>query len=285
MRFDSLSKKRTRRLRAGIAAGVLVLISVFLLIASNQGWMSFSFLSEIPEYTVVPVKNFFVGTFQSVQGFFTDKSDLQAEILRLENELKALRIKSADLDDVRAENQRLRRLLDFQQREHYNAVAARVIAMTPGNWVSSFTIDRGSEDGIAQGMAVITPDGLVGRVVEVSDSTSVVRSIVDSLSSLAGMVERTRDHGVVNGMLDLNQQGNLLKMDYVQSDTDLTIGDRIITSGMEGIYPKGLLVGTVREISRRSENSVGYIIIRPAADFLRIEEVLVLTDPAGEAAQ
>ena len=146
--------------------------------------------------------------------------------------------------------------------------------MDPGNAFATFTIDRGSRHGVKLNDTVITPDGLVGRIYEVSEFHSVVVSIIDSRSSVGGICERTRDVGMVHGNLNMDQTGDQLRMLYLPADIDLSTGDRVVSSGLEKIFPKGILIGTVQSVSRDGE----YVTLTPAVDFRHLEEVLVITN-------
>jgi len=281
MRRTYRSRIRTNRTRSLITAGAIVAVCAMLVVSSTLGWINLSFLSFIPQYTVVPIKNLIDRTASDFNALFVDTTQVEEENVRLKNELESMKLELAGIDELKAENERLRQLLSLGESLEYDYVGAGVIAMTPGIWFSEFTIDKGSGDGLAAGMPVMTAGGLVGKITEIAPSTSVVRSVVDSRSALAGIVERTRDSGIVKGILLAGGDANLLKMTYLSAETELVIGDRVLTSGLEGDYPKGLLVGTVSEVSRQASGSESYVILSPAVDFLRIEEVLVITN-AGE---
>ncbi|MBE5761297.1 MAG: rod shape-determining protein MreC [Clostridiales bacterium] len=276
------SRVKRRNIRIAIISGSLVLISAFLLFGSYMGFLDLSFLDFIPRYTIVPAKKAIDAVGEFFSDMFVDTTDLEADIISLQRELELKDLDTNEMEELRKENERLRQLLDFSAKDKLNYVGASVVAMTPGNWFSSFTIDAGANDGLKENMPVVTSDGLVGFLSEVSPNTSIVQSIVDSRSSLAGMVSRTRAHGVVNGTLYVRDNNNLMDMTYLVDDTSLAIGDVILTSGLEGIYPKGLVIGTVSEISRQTQDNIGSIIITPSVDFRRIEEVLVVVSEITE---
>ncbi len=277
------TRAQTRRMRGFISAGVIVIVSVLLIVSSMNGWISLSFLSVIPQHTILPVKNFIEGTIKDFRSVFEDSTLIAQENQRLQQELARMELEISGLSELKAENQRLRQLLQMDEKGDFEYVGARVMAMTPGNWLSEFSIDKGSRDGMSEGMPVVTSKGLVGKIVEVAPGMSMVRAVVDSRSALAGIVERTRDNGVVSGILQLDANGGLLQMMYLSSETELAIGDRVLTSGLEGEYPKGLLIGTVSQVSRGTDSVSGYVVISPAVDFLRIEEVLVITNAQPSA--
>ncbi len=262
---------KTRKLRIRIIVIICLLLTAGLLVfGSIKGFINFGFLSSAAEVTLIPVKNFFVEIGDSLATLFEDTSSLEAENLRLQNQIEQLETRIAAYSEMEAENARLRALLQFSQSLEYEYVGAQVTAMVPGNWFSSFTINRGETDGVAVGNVVVVGDGLVGKVTQVTPTSAVVTSIVDSTSNIAAMLERTRDNGIVSGTLYLNDANSVLSMDYVADASLLQVGDRVMTSGLDGVYPKGLFVGTVHTIS------TGSLIIKPAVNFRAMEEVLVL---------
>ena len=156
-----------------------------------------------------------------------------------------------------------------------NPLLARVVAMESGNYFSTFTINKGRNDGVDTQMAVITSQGLIGYVYEVFDDTSKVITIIDDQASLAALIESSRDQGAVKGTLGSTGEP-LCRMYYLSADSVPRPGDRVITSGVGVSFPKGLLIGYVRESTRAIEDSKHYIVVEPAADFEHIENVLVL---------
>ena len=156
-----------------------------------------------------------------------------------------------------------------------NPVLARVIASETGNYFSTFTINKGKNDGVDTQMAVITSEGLVGYTYEVFDTTSKVITIIDDQASLAALIESSRDQGAVKGTLGSTGEP-LCRMYYLSADSVPRPGDRVITSGVGVSFPKGLLIGYVRESTRAIEDNKHYIVVEPAADFEHIENVLVL---------
>lgn len=190
---------------------------------------------------------------------------------RLQNDIDSLRWRLFDLREVAQENARFKNLFNFKQKSPLRLVAARVIGRAPDSWSSSVIIDKGSYNGIKPGMAVICPQGLVGRIVESLDSTSKVLLINDPNQGISSIVQRSRQEGLVNGALSSN-----LIMRYLPDEAQIIIGDVIITSELSQIYPKGLLLGRVVNIGREFSGLNRYALIKPAADLANIEEVLVV---------
>lgn len=202
-----------------------------------------------------------------------------AETARLREEILHLKAGQVALEELRAENQRLQRLLDFSTQLEHQPITARVIAVDATSWFRSITIDRGSLDGLHEGMAVVTEAGVVGRVMTCAPHSARVSLIVDPSSGISSLIERTRVRGVCRGT------GDGLSLDYVELNDDLRSGDMLVTSGLGGGFPKGLVIGTVANVAQSGFDMFRSVQITPAVDFTRLEEVLVVTstERASEA--
>ena len=188
----------------------------------------------------------------------------------LDVENRMLRSQLVELEELRSENARLKGLLEFRSGLETETVVARVIGVDPTNWFQTVTIDKGSEQRLREGMAVINQHGVVGRIVKCSPRSSRVLLLIDASSAVATLVERTRTRSVCRGT------GDGLSLDYVALPEDVAEGDLIVTSGLGGVFPKGLPVGTVRSVVRGGFSMFQTIEVAPAVDFSRIEEVMVL---------
>jgi rod shape-determining protein MreC len=198
---------------------------------------------------------------------------VQTENDALKLEMQSLQIR---LQQERAEAQRtdnLRQLLELRERANLDMAAAEVIAGAASPDFRTVTIDKGSSEGLATDMAVISPAGVVGRVILPSRRASKVQLLIDRNAAAGALIERTRVQGVVVGVGD----GTLL-MQYVPGSSDVKPGDLVVTSGIDGIYPKGFVIGTVDHADRGS-GAYHDIIVRPAVDFSRLEEVLIVKTP------
>jgi rod shape-determining protein MreC len=151
-------------------------------------------------------------------------------------------------------------------------VASEVVAGPATLEFRDMTIDKGSSDGIAQDMAIISPAGVVGRIILTSPRASRAQMLIDRNAAAGAMIERTRAQGIVVG------QGEVLRMEYVPGTADVKQGDLVVTSGIDKIYPKGFVIGTV-DVVNRGPGTYHDITVRPAVDFSRLEEVLVITTP------
>jgi rod shape-determining protein MreC len=205
--------------------------------------------------------------------------EVQEQNAALKEELQTLQIR---LQQERAEAQRtdnLRQLLELRERAQLDTTAAEVIAGPASPEFQTVTIDKGSSDGLANDMAVISPAGVVGRVILPSRRASKVQLLIDLNAAAGALIERTRVQGVVVGA-----GSGMLRMRYVPGTADVKTGDLVVTSGIDGIYPKGFVIGTIDNVA----GSVGEyheISVRPAVDFARLEEVLIVrTPPASRGA-
>lgn len=211
----------------------------------------------------------FFGYFQNVKELEREKEELEIRIAELESEIRRS-------DELQMENQRLRDMLAFKDAfGEYDLVAAAVIAKDPGNWFHSFTINKGTSDGLTNRSAVLTPVGVVGQIYEIGSDWAKVMSIIDTGSAVGSAVARTGDIALVEGDALLAKEG-LCKMTYVTKNTNVTAGDLVETSGLGGVYPQGLLIGKVRELNPDTFGVSQYAVIEPAVSFDRITEVLVI---------
>lgn len=268
-----------RRALFAVAVLVIVVLSVYFLVFRSGSEIS---IGENAIGSVLsPVQRTFSSATTRVKEFFTDWREYDTlrenyDELYQENMQLSLQLQSAE--EAMLENERLQTLLDAKSRyETLDPIYAKVSGRDPGQWFDTFSINRGTNNGISTGMAVVTGDGLVGRVYEVGLNYAKVLSIIDSRSAVACLIERTRENGVMRGQITASSDTPECYVYYLPNTTNIVPGDNLITSGTDSLYPKGLLVGTVTAVSRNAVSSDGnYVIARPVADFQHIEEVLVL---------
>jgi rod shape-determining protein MreC len=191
---------------------------------------------------------------------------------RLRQRLTQLQIESDALHAERLENVRLRRLLDLEERKPYELVASSVVARSLDRLGGSLTIDKGTADGIEPGRAVITPDGLVGRAERATPHQARILTLLHRDCAVAARVERTRVDGVLQW-----EFGNQPTLDlrYISSQEDVKVGDMVVTSGLGGIFPPGIRIGTVAHVGIEPNGLMKEIRVRPAVDFRSVEEILV----------
>ncbi len=196
------------------------------------------------------------------------------ENLNLRREIASLQEEASRLRERAAASDRLRELLNLKEELPYSTLAARVIARDPTNWYRSIVINKGQDDGITVDMGVMTPTGAVGRVVKVQRQLAVVLLLIDRNNAVTGLVQRTRDEGIVEGT-----EKGLAWIKYLPLLSNVKVGDIVITSGMAGGFPRGLPIGRITRIERREAELFLSAEIQPETDFGRLEEVLVITSP------
>lgn len=202
---------------------------------------------------------------------------LRAKNAHLSTQVARLREENARLRQASQENARLRSLLAFKEHLSYRTVAARVIGRDPSHWFNTILVNRGTRNGVRRHDPVITSEGVVGHVIEVSAEWARVLLIVDPRGAVGVLVDRSREAGVAEG------QGQLvLRVKYLSRDADVQTGDQILTAGWGEIYPRGLPVGTVLSVSRTRGELFQEALVRPAADLNHLEDVLILIHEGGK---
>ena len=207
--------------------------------------------------------------YVALQAVRRDNERLRQEVARLQ---VALQQEHAQAEQSRT----LQQLLDLRLQAQLATVAAGVIAGGASPDFRTLTIDKGTADGLRPDMAVIAPAGVVGRVIIPSARAAKVQLLIDRNAAAGALVERSRAHGVVEGT------GGDLRLNYLSGTADVKVGDLVVTSGIDGIYPKGFVVGQIESVERAS-GSFGAIAIRPAVDFPSLEAVLVVLTPPAAA--
>ncbi len=223
-----------------------------------------------------PVQMLLKGTAGGVGSFWDNYIalvGLRQEYDELKEKFRALEVENSRLLEWEGEIKRLRHLLGIAQDQGLVGIAVDVIGYDPSNWTQMITVDRGTKDGIERGMPVIQGDAVVGQVVAVAPHSAKVLLITDSTSGVDSIIQSGRARGVVEG-----DGHNLCQLRYVSQEDEITIGDRIITSGMDGVYPKGVMVGVVADIKKSGRGMFQSIIVKPAVNFARLETVLVVTN-------
>ena len=254
---------------------ILVVAMIFTINKSYETKQSDNFIMKI----TMPVQKFTYNISTNVRGFFSHFGDISE--LRQQN--KNLKDKITDLEEriqrnevYKTENERLRDMLNIGDTyKEFDLVAANVTGKDSSAWFLSLTIDKGKTDGLKMADAVITPQGLVGHITDIGDNWARITTILDSQSTVAVVVERTEDLATVDGDIDLSSKG-LCKMTYISKDSSITVGDTAKTSGLGGVYPKGISVGKILKIHPENKGVSQYAEIEPSVNFNRIYEVFVI---------
>lgn len=200
-------------------------------------------------------------------------TNVETERNELLGRVKSLEEQNSKLLELGSENERLSALLNFSHKTGFRGVTATVIGYDPSNWVRTITIDRGLDDGVRPGLAVVDGHMLVGQTTGVSRRYAKVLLITDTSSAVDALVQRTRARGIVEGG---SWEKLRLGFKYVVKDADVQVGDRIITAGLGGVFPKGISLGVIESVQSSENSMFQEIELRPAADFHRLEKVMVI---------
>ena len=270
-----LSTKYTLLMLSSICL-LLILISLTLNISGGP-------LKVAAGYVFVPMQT----GVNTVGQWLSDKANdfkTLGEVLNENKELKqqlddmTLQMNTIKLEQYELENYRELLALD-EKYPSYQKVAASVIAKDSGNWFSTFTIDRGTKDGIKVGMNVLAGSGLVGIVKDVGPNYAKVRSIIDDSSKVSAMVTTTEDNFIVSGSLQsMNERKVIGFTDLKDEDDEVMLGDPVVTSYVSDQYQQGILIGYVATIEKNSNNLTKYGTLTPVVDFEHMENVLVILD-------
>ncbi len=261
-----------RKYRIPLFAVCLLLAALFLYSANLRGREETNSFERLALQLTLPLQEGLStltgGTTAWAGSFFTFGS--RAENLRMAAENRQLRAELDNLQEIRLTNERLRRLLKFKEELALPALPAQIIALDASSWFRTVAIDKGSVDGLREGLAVVVAEGAVGRIIRVTPHQARVLLITDASSAEAALVQESRARGVCRG------QGDRLTLEFTLRREEVAIGDRIITSGTGGVFPKGLVLGAVAAVANHPFGLFQSISVVPAVDFSRLEEVLVL---------
>lgn len=217
--------------------------------------------------------------FHAIGNVVSNVTAPQETLSELREQNEQLTAEVAKLTEAEKTAERLEGLLGLQSTYSLESTAARIVGGSSDAWSQTVTIDKGTIDGLEVGMAVCNSGGAIGQIVEVSASSSSVRLLTDENSGISAMVQRSRAQGILQGQPD----GTLL-LNYVAADSDVSVGDIVITSGLGGIFPKGLPLGTVISVNRASNATYYTVTVRAQSLAENNEEVLVITSVAAEQA-
>lgn len=176
------------------------------------------------------------------------------------------------LEEYRLENERLTELLNLADAYSLESTAAHILSTSIDSWNQTITIDKGTNDGLAVGMPVMSPNGLIGQIESIGPLTAEVRLLTDANSGVAVFLQANRSEGVLSGSYE-----RLLYLNYISLDVEVVPGDVVVTSGAGGVYPKGIVIGEVTSVNYSPSDVYQKIVVKPTARVKYYEEVLVLT--------
>jgi len=266
----------TRMQRGGTVLFLLLFLSLAVLTLILDRANRLGPVKDLVAQITTPVQEALTSVtdrFAEARQLFIDMEACRAENEELQTLLDQLIIENVRLREAEIENVTLREQLNFKQANpSFELLSAQVIGRDPSNLANYLVIDRGSDEGVGVGMPVLTDRGLVGRVTETASHSSTVLLITDPSSSVNALVQDTRATGMVQGKL-----GQELVMRYIQQTEEIKAGDLVLTSGLGGNFPTRLIIGQVTEVQKTDVELFQEAIVRPSADFGRLEMVMVLT--------
>jgi rod shape-determining protein MreC len=256
---------------------IFVLLSLILLSLSIGRGQEWNPAEKIAVQITAPFQRLFMGTITMVRNIWSGYFCLvetHRENALLRKRIDLLKLENSRYQELLLANQRLHALLNFQQNTDEPLLPARVIGWDSSGLFKSITIDKGEHDGLTINMPVVNAEGVVGRVVSVSFDYSQVLLITDQNSAVDGLVQRSRGRGTLRG-----RGSSECYFDYVIKTCAIEAGDAIVTSGMGGVFPKGLHLGTVTKIKDARTKLFKDVRVAPAVDFSKLEEVLIVFRP------
>lgn len=264
--------------KKGILGSLIMIgILIILIITTNGNISKFSKIENIFNKIVTPFQNGLVylkNRLANNDSFFENIDNLKLENEELKKQNEELRAQLNELQLIKSENGVLREYVNLaEEYSEYTTIGAYIINKNISNLSDVFVINAGTNQGVEANMAVITKDGLVGYVISSTNNTAKVQPIIDAASSVIGQTDSAGTNVIISGQVDSDQE---LKVVTLQVEDGLIIGDTVKTSGLGGIYPKGITIGTIEEIVETKNVTERYAILKTQVDFKNLEYVLVI---------
>lgn len=241
----------------------------------------YTFAEDLLLAGLSPVQGFFSQLGWRTYRFFTvvvDHNRLIDEKKMLQDELATRDNLRYQLVELQKENYRLREMLEFKERSSFELMPAQVIARDPSQWFETITISKGYLDGVKKDMAIVTAEGLVGNVAKVSRNSAQVLLLTDSRRAVSALIQRTREPGTVGIVEGYPEEKGYLRMVNIPPEAKLQPGDAVISAGLGGVFPKGLIIGHILETGSDQYGLLQQATLKPAVDFNRLEEVFVVIE-------
>ncbi len=266
-----------RNKKSGLLGIIITIVVLILIVIFSNKEANTSFFENVANKLVMPIQNGLTYVKNKVSGnssFFTDISNLKTENKELQEKNSKLEQSLRELENIKTENETLKEYLGLTEKYgEYKTIPGYVINKDINNYSKTLIINIGKQDGIEENMTVIADEGLVGHVISVTDNTAKIRTIVDTSSSISCLMSSSKDSIVCKGTLDSNTE---IKAMYIPTDANLVQGDSVDTSGLGGIYPKGIHVGIIKKIVTTKNMTDRYALVETAVDFNKLNTVLVV---------
>jgi rod shape-determining protein MreC len=255
-------------------AGLIVIVPLFVLNASDREPAKLFWFDRVALRITAPVQKSISWSIDFVWNGFQNYLflyDARQNNLELSEINRKLMNEIAAFREVALENERLYKLVKFSESIGGEPITARVIAQDILPEFRTIRLNKGSNAGISRGLAVVTHEGIVGRVIRVDTTYSDVLTLLDSSSNIAALVQRNRSRGVIEGYTE-----SLLRLKHIRRTDDIRVGDVVISSGIGGVFPKGLVIGNVIQVQKKNYGITQTVEVFPSVDFSKLEEVMVL---------
>ena len=260
-----------------IGTVVIIGILIILVITTNNNVNKFSKIENVFNKIITPIQNGLVhlkNKFANNDSFFENIDNLKIENDNLKKQNEELQKQLDEMQLIKSENEILREYANLSEGySEYETVGAYIINKNTSNFSDVFVINVGTQQGVTDNMAVIAEEGLVGYVISATNNTAKVQPIIDAASSVSGLTSSAKTNVIVSGQVDSD---NELKVSTLQVEDEIIIGDVIETSGLGGIYPKGITIGTIKEIIETKNVTERYAILETKVEFKNLEYVLVI---------
>jgi rod shape-determining protein MreC len=259
-----------------VGAIVLIAVNIIILSVNSQDRTPSTRTGQIALFFISPFQEFASSSIHFIQNiwrYYFDLVDVSQQNDRLVKALKAANEKNNTLRELELSRSRLQGLLEFKPDLKRQVAAAAVVGKDPSPWLKTVVINKGTDEGVQRGMPVVTPDGIAGLVIDASSGYAKVLLITDQNSAVDALTQSSRARGIVKG-----ESSGKLRLDYVLRRHDIVEGDIIISSGLDGVFPKGLRVGYVHEVIKPNSGIFQEVSVTPYVDFEKLEEVLVIVD-------
>lgn len=254
-----------------------VLVILMALSTLPKGVLDFT--GNVFGVIITPVQKLLGGVVDTIGDgvdFVLNIGNLDEENSKLKEQISVLNSEAREINEIKSENERLRAMLSLKQKDTERImVSANIISGDADNWFSVFTLDCGSSDSVKVNDAVITNDGLVGYIYEVGYNWSKAKTILDPSGSVSSQIDRIRANGICSGDISLKNSFSL-RMSYLTLSSAVIVGDDVVTSGLGGLYPKGIHIGKVSEIRKASDGMSQIAIVKTSVKFDEIGEVFVI---------
>jgi len=224
-----------------------------------------------------PVQKAATLVIKTVQGTFQQYVflvNLEKENRMLKQKIAGLQEENRQMREMKLANERLRHLLQFREKNSPSMIGAEVIGRDPSSWFRAVTIDKGERDGVEKGMAVISQTGVIGQILKTAPHYATVLLLTDYNSAIDSIVQRTRAKAIVEGKGE-----NRCQLKYLRRAEEVAVGDVVVTSGLSGNFPKGLMLGEIKKVDKKGHGVFQYAELVPSVDLTQLEEVFVIMEP------